>query len=799
MLADPVAAQGGHSDLARAELQRRATAATEARDLLTTGDEAYEAGRYADAAADYRKALDLLPEGAPAIKALRAETVQRYAQASIEVARKQRRLGDVAGAEATINEVLVDGIAPQHPSALQELERINDPIRTNPASTIEHTRDIEEVRQLLYSAEGAYNLGKFDQAEMVYEDVLKVDPTNKAARRGMERVIAAKTDYYRAAYDQTRAELLSQVDAAWELSVPSDDLVARIDETLDGGFAGAGVSEKVSEIVIPAIYLEDVSLAEAIDFLRQQTVALDPEPDPTKKGINMVIDLGGPDSEVAQQIRAIRFNLNLKNVPLSVALDYITDATRTVVVTQAHALAIRPAGADSTDLIFRTYRVPPDFLTAGTVGNGDGGNLAANDPFADEPEEGLLPKRLTAEELLSERGVTFPDGATATFNPGNSTLSVRNTPANHSIVEQVVDLIANSEPTHVIVEIKMIKTQSRRLKELSFDWLLGEFSLGGDSLVPGRAAAYLTGGTQGNGGSLADVALPPGQTSRNPITSGNRSGSEAIGADAIDEQIFAASTGLVRGPARAPGALWINGVINNTNVTMLMRGIDQKSGVDLAAVPSVVTRSGQAASINVSREFIYPTEYEPPEVPNTVGSGQVLIDLDTGQVEQESLGAIPVTPATPTSFETRDVGISMEVLPTVSADKRLVDITLAPNITDFDGFVNYGSPINTTANAGVGGFGIPVEVEITPNRILMPVFSTLTTSTSLTVADGHTIVIGGLMQEKTQKVEDKTPILGDIPFVGRLFQSRAYSPVQTAIVFFVKVRVVDSAGRPFNP
>ena len=73
------------------------------------------------------------------------------------------------------------------------------------------------------------------------------------------------------------------------------------------------------------------------------------------------------------------------------------------------------------------------------------------------------------------------------------------------------------------------------------------------------------------------------------------------------------------------------------------------------------------------------------------------------------------------------------------------------------------------------------------------------TGTSLTVADGQTIVIGGLMQEKTQKVEDKTPILGDIPVFGRLFQSNAYSPVQTAIVFLVKVRVVDAAGRPFNP
>ncbi|MEO1856060.1 MAG: von Willebrand factor type A domain-containing protein, partial [Rubritalea sp.] len=42
---------------------------------------------------------------------------------------------------------------------------------------------------------------------------------NKAARRGMEKIASMKSDYYRAAYDQTRAELLMEVDEAWEIDV----------------------------------------------------------------------------------------------------------------------------------------------------------------------------------------------------------------------------------------------------------------------------------------------------------------------------------------------------------------------------------------------------------------------------------------------------------------------------------------------------------------------------------------------------------------------------------------------------
>jgi general secretion pathway protein D len=780
--------------LAQAELQRRSASAAEAHELLKAGDEAYEAARYDEAAEAYRGALDQLPDGAPTVAELRREAVQRYAQASIEVARKQRRLGDVAGAEATVNQVLVEGVAPDHPAALETLEWINDPIRTNPAGTKEHTRDIEEVRQLLYSAEGAFNLGKFDQAEMVYQDVLKVDPYNVAARRGMEQVGAAKTDYYRAAYDQQRAEMLMNVDAEWELKVNElEDLEGGFNPLMDGEM-GRNIATKLKTMVIPMVYFEDVTIEEAVEYLRQQSIELDSdELDPMRKGINIVLELGAPDSEVGKAIRQIRFNLSLKNVPFNTALEYIAEATKTVAVTQPFALVIRPAGSDATDMMFRTYRVPPDFLTAG-ASEGGGGSVASNDPFAESPEEGLIATRLSAEEVLKSRGVTFPDGATAAFNPGNSTLRVRNTAVNHSIVEQIVEAVANAEPTHVIVEVKMLKTQQKRLEELSFDWLIGNFQMGGNGV-------FLGGGTRGNGGNLDDVVVAPGE---NPVTAGNRSGSEAIDGNAIDDLILS-SSGNPRSSARAPGALMFNGLIDDTTFTMLMRGLDQKTGSDFVVVPSVVTRSGQAASVRVTREFIYPTEYEPPEVPNSVGSsgGTFIIDPDTGEIIDfipDEAGSVPITPATPTSFEMRETGVILEVLPTVSQNKKYVDITLAPSVTEFDGFVNYGNPIRTSVTTGlIPGLEAPTEVEVTPNQILMPVFSVLKTGTSLTVADGQTIVIGGLMQEKTQKVEDKTPILGDIPLVGRLFQSNAYSPVETAIVFFVKVRVVDAAGRPFNP
>jgi len=795
-LVPPLLAQ--HSSLAQAELQRRAANAGEAQELLTKGDEAYRAGRWAEAVEAYSGARDLLP-AAPATQALRDSATERLVQASVEKARDQKRRGDLKGAGESVDRVLADSVAPDDGSALEMQEQINDPIRTNPAVTPEHAADVEEVRLLLYKAQGFEKLGEFDRAHAVYEELLRIDPTNKAARRGMESVARHRADYARAAYDETRASMLAQVGEAWQLRVrPSEQAPAELaGASSDPGTVRMLIANKLDRIVLPVVDFDAVTIREALDFLRQQSIELDTfELDPANRGINFVLELGDPGSEVATQILATKINLQLKNVPLVEVLRYIGEITRTVHSPQEFAVAVRPAGSDSTDMITRTYRVPPDFLTSG--GAADGGGEAADDPFAaDDQPEGVIPRRLSAEEVLKQQGITFPEGASASFTAASSMLRVRNTPANQAMVEQIVEAASNAEPAAVVVEVRMIKTEQRILEELGFDWLLSDFSLGGSGLTPGVSAGHLSGGNEGAPG-FGDIALPTGETNRRALTSGNRSGDSAIIGDSIDDLLSEQSQGFTRGAARAPGILWANGVINNTNLTMLMRGFDRKKGVELVVSPSTTTRSGQQSTVEVIREFIYPTEYEPPELPNAVNA-PVVLDLDGGGVIGGGPAQSPVTPATPSSFETRDVGVVLDVLPTVSADRHYVDIALKPSVTSFDGFINYGTPITGQAQSTLGSLtGSDNRVTITSNEILMPVFSVMRTETNLTVADGSTLVIGGMLQEKLQNVQDKTPILGDLPVVGRMFQSKAYAPVRTAVVFFVTVRVVDPTGKPFR-
>lgn len=81
----------------------------------------------------------------------------------------------------------------------------------------------------------------------------------------------------------------------------------------------------------------------------------------------------------------------------------------------------------------------------------------------------------------------------------------------------------------------------------------------------------------------------------------------------------------------------------------------------------------------------------------------------------------------------------------------------------------------------------------------MPVFRTIRMpDAALTIQDGSTVVLGGLITSKKTKVEDKVPILGDIPFAGRLFRSDASQTIREAIIITVNAELVDPTGQAWR-
>ena len=218
--------------------------------------------------------------------------------------------------------------------------------------------------------------------------------------------------------------------------------------------------------------------------------------------------------------------------------------------------------------------------------------------------------------------------------------------------------------------------------------------------------------------------------------------------------------------------------------------------MDLLSAPRVTTKSGQRAVIEVIREFKYPTEFDPPQIPQNVGgsfTSSGIISPLTGLSSGGNQGSFPVTPTTPTAFEVRNTGVTLEVEPVVGPDEYTIDLNLVPQVVEFEGFINYGSPIQTSST---NALGVSITNVITPNVINQPIFSTRKVTTSVSVYDGNTVVLGGLMREDVQKVEDKVPILGDIPILGRLFRSSVDQHLKRNLVIFVTARLMKPDGDP---
>lgn len=783
--------------LVQEELDRRRDSVIAAEEAIMAGDKAYQESAFNEAVDFYREAFAKIPAGDRTNK-FRDAAKERYAQAAVQAARVMNRQGDRDGAIALVDEVLGEAVFPDYFPAQKLRAQLDDPIRTNPAATKEHGRKVDEVRRLLYQAEGFYNLADFDRSMEKYQEVLRIDPYNKAARRGLERNNGRISDYANAARDHTRAEMLAQVSGAWELD-PGKEVIAfgngNVGQEIE--FQGVRIENKLDDIFIPFVDFDGASLEEAIEFLEGQSRALDPELVEENKGLDFVLNMGAGDSPVVQEIRERRFSLRLRNVPLREVVEQVTRQSGASYRVDNFAVLIEPAGGLTDDLIVRRYKVPPSFLSQ-TSSTGSAGDL---DPFSsgDDSKAKLAP-RLTARQYLEEVGVPFPDGSSASYNPGLGELLAKTSSSAHEDIRRIVEAINLKEPVAVVVETKIVRISQSNLDELNFDVALQNLAASGDLIFDG--------GTVGNG-RATDF------TGGQQVTAGLRSGDFATGGDPFTDvlervarEVPSSSTTLSgtttvipenppQGVDSAPGFLSLIGTVNDTGYSALLRGLDQKEGTDVMSQPSVITRSGQQALLESARDFIYPTEYEPPEIPNSIGT-TTLTDVTAG--ESFSPTSFIASPSHPTAFETRKLGTILEVQPTVSGDRSYVDLAFNLRMDEFLGFVNYGEPIqggSTQAAFGLIGIDVTAQTgEVTSNEILMPFFDSVRLNTNVSVATGETIIIGGVVNERVENVEDKVPVLGSLPFLGKLFTSNALQREKKVVMVFVTVRIVDPAGNP---
>ncbi len=130
-----------------------------------------------------------------------------------------------------------------------------------------------------------------------------------------------------------------------------------------------------------------------------------------------------------------------------------------------------------------------------------------------------------------------------------------------------------------------------------------------------------------------------------------------------------------------------------------------------------------------------------------------------------------------------EVGPILDVVPYVLSDGYTINMALIPSVTVFDGYQTPPVVPNVTGNLNV------VQLPV-----VLPYFTVRQVVTTVNVWDNQTVVIGGLISSEVQSTKDTVPVIGDLPMVGKLFQSQSKTTQKKNLMIFVTATIVDPAG-----
>ncbi len=212
----------------------------------------------------------------------------------------------------------------------------------------------------------------------------------------------------------------------------------------------------------------------------------------------------------------------------------------------------------------------------------------------------------------------------------------------------------------------------------------------------------------------------------------------------LDFSILNLSKGLTAGSnlgniasAATSGGLAVNLVESQITTTLHALAVADK--LDVLSRPYILTSDNQEANILVGQEVPFVTD-----------------------TRQDALGG------TINTIQYQDVGIILDVTPHINPD-GLVVMDVAPQISS-------QAAESVQIQAGVNA----------------PVFNNRSASSHVGVRDGDTIVIGGLMQDQKNQTITKVPILGDIPWLGLLFQRDNVTKTKTELLIFLTPHVAQA-------
>jgi len=184
-------------------------------------------------------------------------------------------------------------------------------------------------------------------------------------------------------------------------------------------------------------------------------------------------------------------------------------------------------------------------------------------------------------------------------------------------------------------------------------------------------------------------------------------------------------------------------VFNASTFNVVLSALQTLNGTKIVSNPTVVTLNNTEAFINVGSEYPVPS-----------------------YTYNQERGSFEVS-----GFVYKPIGIILKVTPQVNA-RGFIKLTLEPEVSQQNGSTTFG---------GAGGASIPI-------------IATRKAKTQVSMKDGYTMAIGGLMQSQAINGGSSVPVLGSIPVLGRLFSSKDKSVTSTNLIIFITAKSINAEG-----
>ncbi len=241
-------------------------------------------------------------------------------------------------------------------------------------------------------------------------------------------------------------------------------------------------------------------------------------------------------------------------------------------------------------------------------------------------------------------------------------------------------------------------------------------------------------------GSTSNITGAGTNSGTSGLTSNSVSGAITNGVNNTLNAAINSLTGLTNtgGTSRLATA-----VFSSSDFNIIVSALKTQNNTKIVSNPTIVTLNNTEATLNIGEEF---------PVPNYTYNSE--------------RGAFEVS-----GFTYKPIGVILKVTPQVNA-RGVIKMTIEPEVSQRNGATSFG---------GAGGAQIPI-------------IATRKVKTQVSLTDGYTMGIGGLITNSMDHGGTRVPILGDIPLLGRLFSSRNVNDVSTNLLIFITAKTVSSDG-----